>query len=93
MRWAPRLLSRYRSGRRFRPGLNAGIGKDEAGVSGLPYADTLGMAMATVATASARIGDGQDLYARGIISHANTLDVRWPVRRQRRERLQESNDA
>ena len=52
---------------------DAGIGKDEAGVSGLPYADTLGMAMATVATASARIGDGQDLYARGIISHANTL--------------------
>ena len=52
---------------------DAGIGKDEAGVGGLAYADTLGMAMAAVATASARIGDGQDLYRRGIISRANAL--------------------
>jgi hypothetical protein len=52
---------------------DAGIGKDEAGVSGLAYADKLGMAMAAVATASARIGDGQDLYQRGIISRANAL--------------------
>src|SRR5262245_3915888 len=52
---------------------DAGIGKDEAGVSGLAYADALGMAMAAVATDSARIGDGQDLYARGIISRANRL--------------------
>ena len=52
---------------------DAGIGKDEAGVSGLAYADKLGMAMAAVATASARIGDGQDLHTRGIISRANAL--------------------
>src|SRR5207245_10772695 len=52
---------------------DAGIGKDEAGISGLAYADRLGMAMAAVATASARIGDGQDLYQRGIISRANAL--------------------
>lgn len=52
---------------------DAGIGKDEAGVSGLAYADTLGMAMAAVATASARIGDGQDLFSRGIISRTNKL--------------------
>jgi hypothetical protein len=52
---------------------DAGIGKDEAGVSGLAYADKLGMAMAAVATASARIGDSQDLYQRGIISRANAL--------------------
>lgn len=52
---------------------DAGIGKDEAGVSGLPYAESLGMAMAAVATASARIGEGQDLYSRGIISRANKL--------------------
>ena len=52
---------------------DAGIGKDEAGVSGLAYADKLGMAMAAVATASARIGDGADLQARGIISRANAL--------------------
>ena len=52
---------------------DAGIGKDEAGVGGLAYADQLGMAMAAVATASARIGDGADLHARGIISRANAL--------------------
>jgi hypothetical protein len=52
---------------------DAGIGKDAAGVSGLAYADKLGMAMAAVATASARIGDGQDLHQRGIISRANAL--------------------
>jgi len=52
---------------------DAGIGRDEAGVGGLAYADGLGMAMAAVATASARIGDGQDLMARGVISRANAL--------------------
>jgi uncharacterized protein YunC (DUF1805 family) len=52
---------------------DAGIGKDEAGVGGLDYAQTLGMAMAAVTTASARIGDGQDLYARGVINRANSL--------------------
>ena len=52
---------------------DAGIGKDEAGIGGLDYAQKLGMAMAAVATASARIGDGQDIYARGVISRANAL--------------------
>jgi hypothetical protein len=52
---------------------DAGIGKDEAGVGGLAYAQKLGMAMAAVATASARIGDGQDMYDRGVISRANGL--------------------
>ncbi len=52
---------------------DAGIGKDEAGVAGLGYAESLGMAMAAVATASARIGDGQDIYSRGVISRANGL--------------------
>jgi len=52
---------------------DAGIGKDEAGVGGLAYAQTLGMAMVAVATASARIGDGADMMARGIISRTNAL--------------------
>lgn len=59
---------------------DAGIGKDEAGVGGLAYADRLGMAMAAVATASARIGDGQDMYARGLISRANALAEKCGVR-------------
>ena len=54
---------------------DAGIGKDEAGIGGLAYADKLGMAMAAVATASARIGDGADLHARGVISRANALAI------------------
>ena len=59
---------------------DAGIGKDEAGVGGLAYADRLGMAMAAVATDSARIGDGQDMYARGVISRANRLAEQCGVR-------------
>jgi hypothetical protein len=59
---------------------DAGIGKDEAGVSGLAYADKLGMAMAAVATESARIGDGQDLFERGLISRANELAVKCGVK-------------
>jgi hypothetical protein len=50
---------------------DAGIGLDEAGVSGLPYAEALGMAMVTLATESCRIGDAQDQYSRGIVSRAN----------------------
>jgi len=59
---------------------DAGIGKDEAGVGGLAYADALGMAMAAVATASARIGDGRDMYARGLISRTNALAEKCGVR-------------
>ncbi len=54
---------------------DAGIGKEEAGVSGLDYAQTLGMAMAAVASASARIGDAHDMLARGTVSRANGLAV------------------
>jgi hypothetical protein len=50
---------------------DAGIGLDEAGVSGLPYAEALGMAMVALATDSCRIGDAQDQYARGTVSRAN----------------------
>ena len=50
---------------------DAGIGLDEAGVSGLAYAETLGMAMVVLATESCRIGDARDQYERGVISRAN----------------------
>jgi hypothetical protein len=52
---------------------DAGIGREEAGVSGLAWAEARGMAMAAVATESARIGDGADMLRRGIISRANRL--------------------
>lgn len=50
---------------------DAGVGKDEAGISGLAYLDALGIAAATVGYRSARIGDGGDMAARGTISHVN----------------------
>ena len=50
---------------------DAGIGLDEAGVSGLAYAEALGMAMVALSTATCRIGDGQDQFERGIVSRVN----------------------
>ena len=52
---------------------DAGIGRDEAGVGGLAWAEALGMAMAAVSCASARIGDADDMVRRGRISRANAL--------------------
>ncbi len=50
---------------------DAGVGRDGAGVSGLPLADRLGVPAAAVAGASARIGDGESVYADGRVSHVN----------------------
>src|SRR5262245_36302318 len=52
---------------------DAGIGRDEAGVSGLAWAQSHGMAMAAALSGSARIGDGADMMRRGIISRVNPL--------------------
>lgn len=51
---------------------DAGIGKDEAGVSRLPALDDRGIAAATVSAASARIGDARSTYEDGVISRVNT---------------------
>jgi hypothetical protein len=50
---------------------DAGVGKDRAGIAGLAYLEAIGMAAAAVDCMSARIGDGADMLARGIVSHAN----------------------
>ena len=50
---------------------DAGIGKDGAGIAGLAWLDAIGMAAATVSYLSARIGDGADSLARGVISCIN----------------------
>jgi hypothetical protein len=52
---------------------DAGVGKDRAGIAGLVYLEELGMAAAAVDCMSARIGDGADMLARGVISHANVF--------------------
>jgi hypothetical protein len=50
---------------------DAGLGKDRAGISGLAWLEAIGMAAAAIDCMSARIGDGADMLARGIVSHAN----------------------
>jgi hypothetical protein len=58
---------------------DAGVGLEQAGIAGLPYLDAIAMAAATVSHASARIGDGADALARGVISHANPVALRLGV--------------
>src|ERR1700733_3958756 len=48
----------------------AGPGKDEAGVSGLPFADRYDVPAAAIATMEARLGDGRTLLI-GHVSRAN----------------------
>ena len=50
---------------------DAAGGLDQAGIAGMDYLDGIGMAAATVAHTSARIGDGADSLARGLISQVN----------------------
>ena len=52
---------------------DAGLGKDRAGIAGLVYLEEIGMAAAAVDCMSARIGDGADMLARGVISHVNVF--------------------
>lgn len=52
---------------------DAGGGLDGSGHAGLDYLDALGIPAATVDTMSARIGDGTDMAARGIISRVNAV--------------------
>jgi hypothetical protein len=59
---------------------DAGIGLDNAGIAGLAWLDAIGMAAATVSHLTARIGDGRDGLARGLISHANAAAARAGVR-------------
>jgi hypothetical protein len=50
---------------------DAGIGIDGAGITRLPALDARGIAAATVAAMSARIGDGRSAWESGIVSHVN----------------------
>ena len=49
----------------------AGVGKDAAGISGLPDAERRGVSAAAVETMSARIGDGDSVWDDGVIAFAN----------------------
>jgi hypothetical protein len=50
---------------------DAGVGKDEAGIAALAMLQARGVAAATVSHQSARIGDCQDTWEHGVVSHAN----------------------
>ena len=50
---------------------DAGIGKDQAGISRLPVLAERGILATTVAASSARIGDGRSTYEDGIVSALN----------------------
>ena len=52
---------------------DASVGRDRAGIGGLDYLQGLGIAAATVGHDTARIGDGNDMMASGVITHANRL--------------------
>jgi hypothetical protein len=50
---------------------DAGVGRDRAGIAGLDYLAELGIPAAAVGHDTARIGDGADMIARGVITYAN----------------------
>lgn len=50
---------------------DAGIGKNDAGINGLPYLDRVGIAAATADAMTCHIADGDDMLERGAISHVN----------------------
>jgi hypothetical protein len=52
---------------------DAGVGRDYAGIGGLDYLQEFGTPAATVGHDTARIGDGADMMASGIITYANAL--------------------
>lgn len=52
---------------------DAGVGKDNAGISRLKWLEENNIYGATVDANTARIGIGIDTYHSGIVSHVNTL--------------------
>jgi len=59
---------------------DAGIGRDQAGIAGLDYLGGLGIPAAAIGHDTARIGDGADMMARGLLTHANSAAQALGVR-------------
>ena len=55
---------------------DAGVGKDGAGIVALDMLQKCGTAGGTVSHTSARIGDAQDMWDHGVISHVNEAATR-----------------
>lgn len=52
---------------------DAGGGKDNAGIAALEMLQGRGVAAATVAHTSGRIGDSMDMWQNGVLSHVNAV--------------------
>ena len=52
---------------------DAGVGKDNAGIAALDMLAARGVASATVAHTTGRIGDSLDMWENGVISHVNDV--------------------
>ena len=50
---------------------DAGVGRDHAGIAGLDYLDGFGVPAAAIGYDTARIGDGADMMARGLVTYVN----------------------
>lgn len=55
---------------------DAGVGKNNAGICGLPYLDRIGLAAATADTMTCHIADGDHMLEHGRISHVNEAAAR-----------------
>ena len=51
--------------------IDAGVGKDAAGIAALAMLQARGTPAGAIAHTSGRIGDAQDMWDHGVISHAN----------------------
>lgn len=52
---------------------DAGVGKEDAGIAALQMLQARAIAGGTVSHLSARIGDSQDMWDHGVISHLNDV--------------------
>ena len=59
---------------------DAGIGKDEAGVSGLVMLDGRNVAACAVSHESGRIGDAADMWEHGVVSRVNDVAAKRGAR-------------
>jgi hypothetical protein len=67
---------------------DAGVGKDNAGIAALDMLQRAQVPAATVSHVSARIGDAEDTWRNGVLSHVNASAVRYGL--SRGERLQDA---
>src|SRR5689334_1631412 len=54
---------------------DAGVGKNRAGIAALAMLQARGIAAGTISHETGRIGDCQDMWNEGVISHANEVAV------------------